>query len=293
MASPSLTLEAPAKINLWLRIVRKRPDGFHELESRLVPIALSDTLHVGTTDGPRGTVLFTCSDPTVPADGSNLVLKAVAALAEKRGPLPGLRIHLEKRIPHGAGLGGGSSDAASTLLGLNRLLSLGLSVGDLSPLAAQFGSDIPFFLHGCACDVSGRGEIVTPQPGFAPALPLLLIKPAFGVPTPTAYRDWASSEEIPGIPYAAQLFPWGNLVNDLERPVFAKHLFLADLKMWLLARPEVAGALMSGSGSTIFAILSGEADSTALTAAIRTEFGADLWIQATRTLARSPGAAPA
>ncbi len=288
MPSPSLSLEAPAKINLWLRILRKRPDGFHALESRLVPVALTDTLHFSTTDAAPGTVHFTCSDATVPTDSSNLVLKAVAALGEKCGPLPALRIHLEKRIPHGAGLGGGSSDAAATFLGLNSLLGLNLPIAELSERAARFGSDIPFFLHGCACHVTGRGEIVTPQPDFAPDLPLLLIKPAFGVPTPAAYRDWAASEEIPGIRYSPQTFDWGTLMNDLERPVFARHLFLADLKMWLLDRPEVAGALMSGSGSTVFAILREPTDPAALTAEIRAEFGADLWIQPTRTLARSP-----
>jgi 4-diphosphocytidyl-2-C-methyl-D-erythritol kinase len=187
---------------------------------------------------------------------------------------------LEKRIPHGAGLGGGSSDAAATLLALDGLFE---TRAPLAELAAQLGSDVPFFIQTSAALVSGRGEIVTPR-AFPHALPLLLIKPPFGVPTPWAYRQWRDSLEIPGVRYAAQEFAWGALVNDLERPVFEKHLWLAHLKMWLLAQPEVAGALMSGSGATIFAVLREPADGEALGGRVRAEFGENVWRLACQTI---------
>jgi 4-diphosphocytidyl-2-C-methyl-D-erythritol kinase len=143
-------------------------------------------------------------------------------------------------------------------------------------IAATLGSDIPFFLGAPAARATGRGECIAALPD-PPALPLLLLKPSFGVATPDAYGRWADSKELPGIRYSPQLFPWGELVNDLERPVFWKHLFLAEMKAWLLGRPEVAGALMSGSGSTMFAVLREGADAAALIGAARVELDPTLW----------------
>ncbi len=274
----SLTVSAPAKVNLWLRILGRRADGYHDLDTRMVTTTLADELTLTLLDAPTGTVRFTCSDESLPVDDSNLVVKALSALAEAAGPLPAVSIHLEKVVPHGAGLGGGSSDAAAALTAANALLHLGLPPDRLAEIAASIGSDVPFFLDGGAADCRGRGEIVVPVPDFRPRLPILLIKPPFPVPTPWAYQQWRESEEIAGISYAPQPFPWGSLVNDLERPVFAKHLVLADLKMWLLQRPEVAGALMSGSGSTTFALLRDDAPASDLIAAVKAEYGADVWI---------------
>ena len=276
---------APAKINLSLSILGKRPAGFHELESLMVPLTLADSLTIELMDagapstGPSevgaAPCQFSCSDPTLPCDDSNLVVRAARRFFETAGSSGAVRIHLEKAIPHGAGLGGGSSDAASTLLGLNALLGTPLTEQTLHGLAAEIGSDVPFFLARSAAVCRGRGEIVKPLP-FPHALPLLLIKPAFGVPTPWAYSRWRDSQEIPGISYTAQEFPWGRLVNDLERPVFEKYLFLALLKRWLLEQPETIGALMSGSGSTCFAVLRDAADGPALETRVRKEFG-DPW----------------
>jgi 4-diphosphocytidyl-2-C-methyl-D-erythritol kinase len=283
MAPDSLTLAAPAKINLSLRVWRRRDDGFHELETLMVPLGLADQLTLGRVGGPPGTVDFSCTDPGVPADASNLVMKALVLLAEAQGPLPALRVHLEKSIPHGAGLGGGSSDAAAALLGANDLLGLGLTSGGLHDLAARLGSDVPFFLLGGAALCRGRGELIEPRPGWRPRLPVLLIKPPFPVPTPWAYQQWSSAPVLPDIAYGAQTVTGADgapitLVNDLERPVFAKHLLLADLKMWLLARPEVAAALMSGSGSTMVAVLRTAEPANELLAAVTAEFGPRLWL---------------
>jgi len=268
-----MNLSAPAKINLSLSVHGKRPDGFHEIESLMVPITLADALTLEANNESR--IAFTCSDPTLPCDDSNLVVRAARRFFETTGLNDGVRIHLEKAIPHGAGLGGGSSDAATTLTGLNRLFNLPLSSEALNALAMELGSDVPFFLVGSAAVCKGRGELVEPVP-FPQQLPLLLIKPAFGVPTPWAYSRWRDALEIPGIDYAPQEFAWGRLVNDLERPVFEKYLFLAIFKRWLLQQPETAGALMSGSGSTCFAVLQNATDGPVLEARVREEFG-EVW----------------
>ncbi|RYD33484.1 MAG: 4-(cytidine 5'-diphospho)-2-C-methyl-D-erythritol kinase, partial [Verrucomicrobiaceae bacterium] len=159
------SLNAPAKINLWLRVLGRREDGFHALETRLAPLTLCDRLTLRADAGlAPGNIGFECDDPTVPGNESNLVLKAVRALEKATGPLPGMRFSLTKRIPHGAGLGGGSSDAAAAL----RLVRAAFcpEAGDavLFDAAAAVGSDVPFFLLGGMADASGRGEIVMPVP---------------------------------------------------------------------------------------------------------------------------------
>ena len=270
----SLTKSARAKVNLWLRVLGRREDGFHEIETRMVEIGLADELHLETRDEPG--VELRCSEPDLPVDESNLVMKAVRLLERETGRQFGLRLDLRKRIPHGAGLGGGSSDAAAALLGVNELLELGLRMDRLEALAAGIGSDVTFFLRGGACDCTGRGEVVTPVT-FAEPLRLLLVKPPFGVPTPWAYRQWRDSQELKGLSYGPQVFPWGVLVNDLERPVFAKHLVLGLLKRWLKEQAGVKGALMSGSGSTVFAILDEQANADGLIRRIREEFGDPIW----------------
>ncbi len=271
---------APAKINLSLAVRGKRPDGFHEIETLMAPISLADTLEIERADCG---IAFTCSDPTLPTGADNLVVRAANLFFERLDARPEVRIHLEKRVPHGAGLGGGSSDAATTLMGLNELFGARFETATLSAMAAELGSDIPFFVYRSAAVCMGRGEIVKPVE-FKQALPILLIKPPFGVPTPWAYKNWAGSKELPDVPYAAQVFPWGTLVNDLERPVFEKYLFLAVMKRWLLAQAEVAGALMSGSGSTMIAVLPNESMADALQAKLTAEFGDGLWMCACRVV---------
>ena len=272
---------APAKINLSLRVLGRRADGFHELESLMCPVSVGDTLDV--TLLPAGGLEFVCDDPTLPAGEDNLVVRAARLFCRTRGLEPSVRIALTKHIPHGAGLGGGSSDAATTLLALDRLFETHLSREALAAMAAKIGSDVPFFIYESAAVIRGRGERVEPV-AFPHALPLLLIKPPFGVPTPWAYARWKDAREIPGVPYAAQPFSWGELVNDLERPVFEKHAFLADLKGWLRAQPEVRGALLSGSGATVFAVLRDKESAAPLGTRVTQEFGPDLWLCACETL---------
>jgi 4-diphosphocytidyl-2-C-methyl-D-erythritol kinase len=209
------------------------------------------------------------------------VMRALRLLGRGR-PLPALRVHLEKHVPHGAGLGGGSSDAAAALRGANELCGLGLKLDDLEGQAAELGSDVPFFLHDGPCFCRGRGERIEPMPGERWRLPIMLLKPPFPVPTPWAYQQWATAPELPGVPYGPQSVNDSRgrtvqLLNDLERPVFAKHLVLADMKCWLLGRPDVAAAVMSGSGSTMVAVLRTEDPATELQQAAEVEFGDTLW----------------
>ncbi len=269
----SLVLQAPAKVNLSLRVLRRREDGFHEIDTLIVKLpGLADTLEFSESEE----FAFHCDAPGVPADDTNLVVRAVRAFEVAADVRCRHTISLTKRIPHGAGLGGGSSDAAIALLGLNELHENRLTSDELRQLAAELGSDVPCFLAPGACRCTGRGEIVAEVPS-PPPLAVLLLKPDFPVATPDAYRRWTGSREIPGISYAAQSVGGMEIVNDLERPVFAKHRFLAEVKQWLLDRPETAAALLSGSGSTVLAVLRNPADAAVLAARARAELDPDLW----------------
>jgi 4-diphosphocytidyl-2-C-methyl-D-erythritol kinase len=268
-----LIVKAPAKLNLSLRVLARRDDGFHEIDTLMVKLpTLADEIEFRDS----ASFSFDCDDPTVPADESNLVVKAVRAYEAAIGKPCHHAITLKKTIPHGAGLGGGSSDAASTLHALNQLHHHALAVDPLKEIAAKLGSDVPFFLASGAARCTGRGEKIEQIPA-PPTLRVLLLKPSFGVSTPDAYRRWQKSNEIPGISYASQICNGIPLVNDLERPVFEKHRFLAELKQWLLARNETSAAMMSGSGSTMFAVLNADADAKTLANAARHELDPGLW----------------
>lgn len=245
---------SPAKINLDLRILKKREDGFHEMTTVMAPLELADTMTFEKADSYQ---LF-CDFPGVPPDETNLVSKAVRLLEQKTQRTFTYHIHLEKVIPHGAGLAGGSSNAATTLLALNELEQLELTKDQLAELAAGIGSDVSFFIYESIAQCRGRGELVEPV-DLSFEANVLLVKPSFGVSTPQAYKAWKDSSKIKGISYAEQEYRGLKMANDLERPVFQKHRFLAELKMWLLDQPEVEVAMMSGSGSTVFAIVNGGA----------------------------------
>ena len=269
----SLTLHAPAKLNLSLRVLGKRADGYHEIDTLMVKLpGLTDQLEFRENAG----FVFHCDDPEVPGDEQNLVVKAVRSYAAAAGIACDCAITLKKSIPHGAGLGGGSSDAAATLLGLDQWHAQKLGAARLHELAASLGSDVAFFLADGAARCTGRGEIIEAADA-PPALRVLLLKPWFGVPTPDAYERWSGSHELPGVCYTAQETGGVSLVNDLERPVFAKHRFLAELKQWLLDRRETAAALLCGSGSTVFAVLHDDADAEALAKCARHEIDPGLW----------------
>jgi 4-diphosphocytidyl-2-C-methyl-D-erythritol kinase len=273
-----MQLRAPAKINLSFRILHRRADGFHEIETLMTPVSLYDEI---TLQPNESGLRFDCDVSELSND--NLVVRAAELFFETKKTKPAVHITLKKNIPHGAGLGGGSSDAATTLRGLNELFEAGLSREELSELAAQIGSDVPFFIYQSAATCRGRGEIVTPMKLKAP-LSLLLLKPEFSVPTPWAYSRWTDSRELPNISYATQEFGGVQFVNDLERPAFEKFVFLAETNRWLQQQPEVGAVLLSGSGSTVFAVLKDGADAKKLAERARAELDPQLWTCACQTL---------
>ena len=279
----TITLTAHAKINLSLRILGKRPDGFHELETLMVPIGLADELEI--VHAPGHGISLSCNDPEIPTDSGNLCVKAVELFREETGIVHGISISLMKRIPHGAGLGGGSSDAASVLKGLNALFDELLVTEELALLAASLGSDVPFFLHDGPALCRGRGEILDDAPAI-PERRILLITPPFPVPTAWAYNRYAEIKEagtkLP-IDLIQHLGPI-ELVNDLEPPVFAKYLLLPAMKQWLLEQSALESAFMTGSGSTMVAVIKPAAegdDIPALKQAIKAEFGETMWVTET------------
>jgi 4-diphosphocytidyl-2-C-methyl-D-erythritol kinase len=269
-----MQVSAPAKINLSFEIQGRRADGFHEIETLMAPISLCDRIAI-ERERDGGEIYFACDDASLPVADDNLVVRAAKLFRATTGITAGITITLEKKIPHGAGLGGGSSDAASTLLALNELFGTALGQDRLLNLAAELGSDVPFFVVRSAAVCRGHGEIVTPI-SMPARLNLLLLKPEFGVPTPWAYERWKNSKELPDVDYSLQEFNGVRFVNDLERPVFEKFVLLAHLKTWLRRQSEVAVALMSGSGSTVFAIVR-EGGGEGLAARARKQIDPALW----------------
>ncbi len=249
----STTIRTPAKINLWLEVLGKRPDGYHELSSLMVPIAIYDELELQTTSGE---ISLVCSHPEVPQSADNLAWKAAERYRQGAGLQLGVRIRLNKNIPVGAGLGGGSADAGAVLLAMNRLCGQALSPEQLHEVARQLGADVPFFLYREPMLATGIGEKLQPV-ASVPSYPLVLIKPSFAVSTRSVYQRLKLTRGESRIKIAAFLaHPWPlqDLVeNDLESVTLDEYPVLAEIKQWLLERGAVA-ALMSGSGPTVFGV---------------------------------------
>ncbi len=252
MAKATTTIfSAPAKVNLSLRVLGKRDDGYHDVDILMAKLDLADELAFHNS---RTTTLV-CNQPGVPTDESNLVMRAIREFEKSYGRKAKQHITLTKRIPHGAGLGGGSADGAVALLAVNELLGTGYDAEELSAMAAALGSDVPFFINPVVSRCTGRGEVVTPVPELATwSRPIVLLKPQFSVATPTAYRALHEAHRLRGLPYGVQKCDGIRFVNDLEKPVFAKFPVLGLMKSWLLRRPGVRVAMMCGSGSTLFAL---------------------------------------
>jgi 4-diphosphocytidyl-2-C-methyl-D-erythritol kinase len=239
-----LSCRAPAKVNRELRVGGLRPDGYHEIRSRIVSIDLADRL----TAEPADELVFSCDDPAVPAGEDNLVVRAARLLAKRSGIAARARLRLEKRVPMGGGLGGGSGDAAAALLLLARLWKIPDDEDALSPVAAELGSDVPFFLRGGEADVAGRGELVLPLPDGAPA-ELVLLVPPFSISTAGVYRAYAGRGTLPGtLTVAAEgdrFFGPNDLASAVQRVEPRMEEYLRSAQR---ASRDVA---ISGSGSTI------------------------------------------
>ena len=272
---------APAKINLSLKILGRRSDGFHEIDTLMAPISLCDEIRIERSE--KEGIEFHCDDASVPQGDDNLIVRAAKVFFAATKLKPAVCVGLQKKIPHGAGLGGGSSDAASMLLALNELFETNLPREALSKIAETIGSDIPFFIFQSAAACKGRGELVTALK-LRQSLSLLLLKPGFSVSTSWAYHHWRGSREIPRVSYAVQEFGGQTFVNALERPVFEKFVFLSQLKMRLLKQPEVGAALMSGSGSATFAVLREDTEADHITERAKSELDPELWTCACETI---------
>jgi 4-diphosphocytidyl-2-C-methyl-D-erythritol kinase len=266
---PGISGRAFAKVNLGLRILDRRPDGFHELRTVYQTISLADRIALEWSPGRAAKIELECNRKDLETP-ENLVVRAAQALLERTGSRGKLRIRLEKRVPEGAGLGGGSSDAAAALTGLTRLLSKPPAPETLAEIAAGLGSDVPFFLQGGRAVGVGRGEEVYPLPE-PPKQWLLLLAPQVHSSTPEAYRELAKARQgsltpldkpriinvfssgigVPGGREAQS--PAGALANDFEEIIFHRFPKLAALKSRLIEVGARDSAL-SGSGSALFGL---------------------------------------
>lgn len=279
---------SPCKVNLILNILGPRPNGFHDLETLFFPVAVFDQLQV---ERGGGGFRFTCNTDRVPTGATNLVYRAAMFFFEKTKIQPEGHIHLVKNLPTEAGLGAGSANAAFTLRALNREFDHPLDGEQLRQIAALLGSDVPFFLQDAPAIGRGRGEKLEILGPFA-ALSgswIILIKPDFGVSTAWAYKELArypaDQKGRPGrVKELAQALTTGTLAecaplfyNSLEAPVLPQYPLLAEYQKFL----REAGAdatLMSGSGSTTFALVSSQRAAEKLVEQFKGRFGTSLWI---------------
>jgi len=263
-ASSAIRVRAFAKVNLGLKIVGKRPDGFHEIRTIYQTLALHDLVEI-SVHRHGNAIELECSDSSIPAGKGNLVYRASEHWRQARGFRGSIAIRLSKQIPAGSGLGGASTDAAATLLGLERLTGDRLTLAERSRLAAQLGSDVPFFLLGGRGFGIGRGEEVYPLADL-PRRHCLIVFPGFGVSTAVAYtqagqvlkRELTKRAHFPNI-YGFGAWPqfplksWGPAENDFEQVIFARWPELARCKRQLI-RAGAEAASLTGSGSAVFGL---------------------------------------
>jgi 4-diphosphocytidyl-2-C-methyl-D-erythritol kinase len=268
----AVVVRAPAKVNLYLEVLAKRPDGYHDIATLMVAVGLYDRLEF--KEEPSGTVTLSCDDPALSVGPDNLIMRAAELLKQRTGCQRGARIELTKRIPMAAGLAGGSSDAAATLAGLNQLWQLGLDRTELEKLGAELGSDVAFFFATPAAWCTGRGEIVTPVP-MARRLDLVVVSPALGLSTPAVYRGVTvptapvSGDAMLRAAATGDLEDMGRLLhNRLQEPAERLRPELAALRH-RLAELKPLGSLLSGSGSSLFALCRDRRDALRIVRTLR------------------------
>ncbi|KAA6429149.1 MAG: 4-diphosphocytidyl-2-C-methyl-D-erythritol kinase [Trebouxia sp. A1-2] len=262
-----LTLFSPSKVNLFLRIIRRRPDGFHDLASLFHVIDLGDTMTFSTIPGQADSL--TCDMEGVPTDASNLVIKALNLFRRHTGIDHFFQVHLEKIVPHGAGLGGGSANAATTLWAANELAGRPATNQQLLEWSGEIGSDVSIFFSNGAAYCTGRGEVVEDvEPPLPLDTPLLLVKPVVGLATPEIFKllDLSKCSKADPKELLQQMKHAGRLtqdmcVNDLERPAFARLPELQELKAKLQndCDNRFSAVFMTGSGSTMVGVGSSKA----------------------------------
>lgn len=265
-SSAAITVLAPAKINLVLRVLDRRADGFHNLWSLMQTVGLEDEVAIRLNRDHVG-IRLQCDEPSLSTDQTNLVYRAAEVVLRRSGRKIGVDIVLVKRIPMGAGLGGGSSDAAATIVGLSHLLDLGWSATDMVEVGQELGSDVPFFFFAPSAVVSGRGEQVSPVL-ISGSRWVVLVNPGFSVETKWAYQELSSSRsqirplsDVHTLLGRGRQLSWDQVLeateNDFEIPVFKTHPILQRIKQDLLELGAEA-ALLSGSGATVFGVFRDE-----------------------------------
>ena len=278
MTNSDISVHAHAKINLYLDVIGKRPDGYHEIETVFHSIGLHDDVIIRKRRDGEITVHF--DHPQVPCDERNLAYRAAKVWIDQTPGMGGVEITIQKRIPVAAGLGGGSADAAAVLGGMNQLFDLNLTHENLMRLGAQLGADVPFCLLGGAALGRGIGEVLTPLPPLDAAW-LVLANPGFGIPTAWVYQNINLSLTQPQKDVTILVRHLRNgevlnlatrLYNELETPVFARYPAVAELKTRLAGCPGSYGALMSGSGATVFALMQSESKASRVVSNFKAEF---------------------
>lgn len=253
-----MTKVSPAKVNLFLKVLRKREDGYHDLLSLMQRIDLCDEM---TFERTGGGIQLRCPGTTLPEDGGNIVYRAAAAFFSRIGTPPDIGITLRKRIPVAAGLGGGSSNAATTLLTLNEMHGAPLAQEELREIGTGLGADVPFFIFGKTAWASGIGDRLQEAPPLPP-LHLLLVNPGFEISTKSVYQGLNLGLTKEAIHYSIPRFSTVDdlvrgIMNDLESVSLRLHPVLNQIKA-LLMKNGARGALMSGSGPTVFGIFPDE-----------------------------------
>ncbi len=286
----ALEKQSPCKVNFLLNLLGKRPDGFHELETLMHPIPICDRL---TFERKGSGIQLTCSDPTLPVDSKNLVYRAADLFRNSAGIRDGVRIHLDKHVPTAAGLGGGSGDAAVTLLGMNEVFGTALPNDKLFELAASLGSDIPFFLQNRPAIGVGRGEQIRPLDSFSclRGKSIIVVHPGFGISTPWAYQQMSKFPEAQnGKPGRAEklagLLAKGDMAdaskefyNSLEAPALKKYPLLVLFQEFFREQGALT-TLMSGSGSATFAIVDSQSVADQILEKFKSHFGEKMWLTA-------------
>ncbi len=257
-----IQIYSPAKINLYLDVISKRDDGYHNLEMIMQKIALFDTLTIEKAQG----ISITCNDEKIPTDSRNIVYKATELIAGDYPQVSGARIHIEKQIPSEAGLAGGSSNGASAIIALSHIYNLNLTREEMCHYGEKLGSDVNFFFFGPTCHVSGRGEIIKELPSL-PALPIVLLKPEAGLSAGEVYKNLNLQNQVVNEnqkkpvdiekileSVACEDIPFilNNLYNKLEESSFKLNSDLEKIKNEMIK--ENPYSLMSGSGTTFFSL---------------------------------------
>jgi len=248
-----MQIRANCKVNAGLRVRRKRDDGYHEIETLFYPVhGLYDLLEVEKTDGERGIELTTSGIDIDCNDEDNLIVKAYRRMAEKYEQVGGIRVRLDKRVPFGAGLGGGSSDAAHTVMAVNELFGLGLSKEEMAEAVRPIGADCAFFVYNKPCIATGIGDKLEPTDFTWSGKRMVIIKPEVSVSTREAYAGIHLHDE-----------PFDLRVNDFEETVFERYPILGRAKQ-MLTDAGAEYALMSGSGSVVYGVFEKDTESGSL-----------------------------